>query len=43
MPEYLAIAGVATSTAGFAGLARYGPVRYPGGPTARLPVDPFTP
>jgi uncharacterized protein len=38
MPEYLAIAGVATSTAGFAGLARYGPVRYPGGPIVASPL-----
>jgi hypothetical protein len=31
------IQGVATSTAGFAGLTRYGPVPYPGGPTAAQP------
>ena len=27
------IEGVPTSTTGFAGLTRYGPVRYPNGPT----------
>lgn len=31
------IEGVATATTGFAGLTRYGPVRYPGGPTATEP------
>jgi phage tail sheath protein FI len=32
------IEGVATSTTGFAGLTRYGPMRYPGGPAAVEPV-----
>jgi phage tail sheath protein FI len=31
------IEGVATSTAGFAGLTRYGPVSYPGGPPVTQP------
>jgi phage tail sheath protein FI len=31
------IAGVATSTTGFAGRTRYGPVRYPDGPTSSAP------
>jgi phage tail sheath protein FI len=31
------IEGVPTSTTGFAGLTRYGPVCYPGGPTANEP------
>lgn len=31
------VEGVATSTTGFAGRTRYGPVHYPGGPTATEP------
>jgi len=31
------IEGVPTSTTGFAGMARYGPVQYPGGPTSSEP------
>jgi phage tail sheath protein FI len=32
------IEGVPTSTTGFAGMTRYGPVHYPGGPTTSEPV-----
>ena len=31
------IEGVPTSTTGFAGLARYGPIRFPGGPSTCEP------